>query len=419
MTKRTLTQTAVDELTPEPHPRKWSFGGGLHILVTPNGSKLWRLSYRIVEPQPDGSPVVKQKTLALGAYHPETNSVEHAKLELAKAKLALKEGRDPGRQARVVTGGDTFEKAARAWHNENAPDWSPKYSGIVLKRLEDHIFPTIGGLPMASIHQSDVKQLVADVKAKGLRDTARRAQQYIGAVFRNSDDESLKDPTAKLRTKRKGKQQKKVEVQRHHKRLKREEIGEFLLKLNESACEPETRLAMRLTILTAARTSEILGARWDEFESLRRPKQALWRIPGERMKEGLEHVVPLSTQAQAVLDELRKRTGKGAHLFPSRDGYGVMSNNTMLFHAYAMGYRNKTTMHGFRGSFSTIAHEATEPAWPHAAIELCLAHSIGNSVSRVYNSAELLPKRRELLQWWADELDALNKAARTWRRING
>lgn len=394
-----LTQTKIDALKPKAKPYKIADGGGLHLLVTPNGSKLWRLSYRHAG---------KQKTLALGVYEPKANGLEEARAERSKARLALKAGRDPARTESATTASDTFEDAARAWHREQAPDWSPKYAGIVLKRMEDYIFPDIGQLPLGSVRTSDVKRIVAALKQKGLRDTARRVQQYIGAVCRNTDDEKINDPTARLRAKRR-KGQIKAEVQRHHKKLKRGELGKFLTTLDASQCEPHTRLAILLTIFTAARTNEIIGARWSEFENLRTPAKALWRVPAVRMKEGREHLVPLSSQALAVLKELQAKRDIGSYVFPGRGGYGSMSNNTMLFHCYAMGYHNKTTMHGFRGSFSTIANESG--LWSSDVIELCLAHLVGGDVRRAYNSAQHLPKRRELLQWWGDELTSLKATA--------
>ncbi|MCL4713733.1 MAG: tyrosine-type recombinase/integrase [Hyphomonadaceae bacterium] len=391
-----LNQTKLDALKPRAKPYKESDGGGLYVLVNPNGSKLWRLAYRFGDPP-------KQKTLALGVYDPQTNGLTHARAKREAAKLALKEGRDPGRTAPATDGQSTFETVARAWHKLHASDWAPKYAGLILSRLEDDVFPEIGAMPIGRITKNDIEAALTRVVDRGAVETAHRLKKHIASVFAHAADD-VSDPTPKVRLP-------KRPPTKGFKRLKAEQIGPFLVDLDKSTCEPETRLAMLLTIYTATRTSESIGARWDEFEHLRSTRKALWRLPEDRMKADREHLIPLSRQVIALLHELHERTGKGDYLFPAAfGGRGHMSNNTMLFHCYAMGYRNKTTMHGFRGSFSTIANESG--MWAPEVIEAQLAHAVGGKVHRAYNSAEYLPKRRELLQWWADKLDLYRARAR-------
>lgn len=391
-----LTQTRLDSLKARATPYKESDGGGLYVLVNPNGSKLWRLAYRFGDPP-------KQKTLALGVYDEHTNGLTHARAKREAAKLALKDGRDPGRTAPATDGQSTFETVARAWHKANESGWASKYAALILSRLEDDVFPEIGAMPIGRINRNDIEAALERVVDRGAVETAHRLKKHIAAVFAHAADD-VSDPTPKVRLVKRPKT-------KGFKRLKAEQIGPFLVALDASTCEPETRLAMLLTIYTGARTSEVIGARWDEFEQMRAPKKALWRIGGERMKMEREHLIPLSKQVQAILAELRERTGDGEYLFPAAfGGRGHMSNNTMLFHCYAMGFRNKTTMHGFRGSFSTIARESGKfkAEW----IEMQLAHLVGNKISRSYDSAEYLPQRRELLQWWADRLDYFRAKAR-------
>lgn len=397
MARKPLTQDRIERLKPKAKPYKEFDGGGLHLLVNPNGSKLWRLAYRFGDPP-------KQKTLAFGAYDKDANGLTHARAKREAAKLALKAGRDPGRTAPATDSQSTFETVARAWHKHNESGWATKYAALVLSRLEDDVFPEIGAMPIGRINRNDIEAALTRVVDRGAIDTAHRLKKHIGAVFQFSADDDVNDPTPKVRLPKRPKTE-------GFKRLKAEQVGPFLVALDASTCEPETRLAMLLTIYTGARTAEVIGARWDEFEHMRAPKKALWRIPGERMKMDREHLIPLSKQAQAILAELRERTGAGEYLFPAAFGKrGHMSNNTMLFHCYAMGYRNKTTMHGFRGSFSTITRESGKfkAEW----IEMQLAHLVGNKISRSYDSAEYLPQRRELLQWWADRLDYFRAKAR-------
>ncbi len=401
MASAPLTQARIDALKPKARPFKVADGGGLHLLVKPNGSKLWRLAYRF-----DG----KQKTLALGVYDRDSNGIIEARSKREAAKLTLKAGLDPAGGNMATDGQATFEQVARAWHEHNAAEWSEKYAAIVWGRLEDYVFPMIGRRAIGAVKRSDVLAVLREIEGRGIIDTAHRCKQYISGIFRFSDDDSVTDPTPML----KGRLKTPPRVQ-HHKSLKAAEIGSFLVKLDADTAEPQTRLAILLTILTAARTAEVIGAKWEEFEDLKYPKRALWRVPASRMKAKREHLVPLSPQALAVLADLRKITGRGDYLFPGRSGRGTMSNNTMIFRLYALGYRDKSTVHGFRGSFSTIANESG--LWAPDVIELCLAHVEGNAARAAYNSAEHLPKRRELLAWWGQQIDSKRQKARQEQRI--
>lgn len=398
---KSLTPTKIEALKPRSKVYKAFDGGGLHILVKPSGAKYWRLQYRF-----NGS----QKTLALGVYDRESNSLTHARAAREAAKLALRDSRDPARTSPETDGASNFETVARAWHEHNESKWADKYSGLILARMEQDVFPEIGAIAINRVRRSDVLAVLRKVEERGAVETAHRLKQYIGAVFRFSDDDSVSDPTPML----KGRLKARPPV-KHFKALKAAEIGPFLNALDASPCEPETRWAMLLTILTAARTMEVIGARWEEFEDLKYPSRALWRIPAARMKKGREHLVPLSRQTLSVLKALEDRNGRYEFVFQATSNTGHMSNNTMLFHAYSMGYRNKTTMHGFRGSFSTIANESG--LWAPDVIEMALAHADGDAVRASYNSALYLPKRRELLQWWADEIDGMRKRAKQDERL--
>lgn len=377
MASRPLTQTRLDALKPRARAYKVSDGGSLYVLVAPSGSKLWRFAYRFDD---------KQKTLALGVYDPKTNGLVHARAKREAAKLALKEGRDPARMPNTTDGQSSFKTVALAWHETQQTGWAPKYAALILARLEADVFPEFGDMAIGAVKKSDVLGALRKVEERGAVETAHRLKQYIGAIFRHSDDDSVGDPSAML----KGRLRPRPAT-KHFKSLKATELGPFLAALDASTCEPETRLAMLLTIYTATRTADVIGARWEEFEGRGSRTRGLWRISAERMKATREHLVPLSDQVRALLDELHERTGGGQFLFPVMGaGRGHMSNNTMLYHCYAMGYRNKTTMHGFRGSFSTIANESG--LWAPEVIEMQLAHAVGGKVHRAYNSAEHLPK---------------------------
>ncbi len=396
-----LTNTQIEALKPRKRGYKKFDGGGLLIFITPAGNKVWRFTYRM-----GGKP----KMLSFGAYDRKTNGLTEARAKLAAAKLTLKAGRDPAITAPAMDGQATFETLGRAWHARNEGEWTPKHAAQILRRLEVYVFPILGPLAVSSITRNDILACLKPVEDRGIIETVHRLKHYIGQILRFSDDDGVVDSTASLKGRLKSRPRVKP-----YRSLKAQELGPFLVALDESHCERETRLAILLTILTAARTGEIIGARWDEFEDLKYAADAMWRVPSERMKMDREHLIPLSRQAQAVLKELHKQTGNSKYLFPGRGGEGHMSNNTMLFHCYAMGYRNKTTMHGFRSSFSTFANESG--LWHPDVIELALAHDDDDKIRAAYNSAQHLPKRRELLQWWADQLDAARRRTRQERRI--
>jgi integrase len=194
--------------------------------------------------------------------------------------------------------------------------------------------------------------------------------------------------------------------ERHFSRLDARDIPELLARIDAYDGYPRTRLAMRLMTLTFVRTSELIGARWEEFDF----KAKLWRIPEERMKARDPHIVPLARQTLKVLDEIRDTGALGEVLFPGeRDHERCMSNNTILFALYRMGYRGRMTGHGFRGVASTILHEQGHR---HDLIELQLAHQERDKVSAAYNFATYIPQRAEMMQAWADHLDEM-RAGRT------
>jgi integrase len=164
-----------------------------------------------------------------------------------------------------------------------------------------------------------------------------------------------------------------------------------------------TRLALQLMTHTFVRTGELIGARWEEFDLVAK----LWRIPAERMKMKTEHLVPLSKQALAIIDQIKQISGGRALLFPGERGEGKsMSNNTLLYALYRMGYHSRMTGHGFRGIASTILHEQ---GFNHEHIELQLAHAPRNAISAAYNHAKYLKPRTQMMQHWSDYLDAIQE----------
>ena len=390
-----LTDVVCRKTKPSARPRKLSDGGGLHLLVDPRGGRYWRMAYRFAG---------KQKTLALGTY--PAVSLADARAGRDEAKRRLTAGIDPSqarkeeRRVAKFSAGNTFEALAREWHENQRDGWTPGYAKHVMVRLNVDVFPAIGSRPIAEIEPPELLDLLRRVEARGALDIAKRLRQTIGQVFRYAvaTGRARRDPAADLKgaLKSAGRQQ-------HHKAMLREELPGFLRALSEYDGEPRTRLALRLMTLTFVRTTELRAARWEEFDV----GAGEWRIPAERMKMRTPHIVPLSQQAIEVLNELRPLTGNSPFLFPSKGAEGFMSNNTMLYALYRMGYHRRATVHGFRAVASTLLNEM---GFHHDWIERQLAHDERNKVRAAYNHAQYLAERRRMMQHWADFLDGLTEA---------
>jgi integrase len=387
-----LSDTAIRKAKPQAKPFKLADGGGLYLLVQPSGSKWWRYKYRFAG---------KEKLLALGSY-PETSLMEARERHLQARKL-LAAGNDPGEAKRTakqlisLKGESTFESIAREWHEQSRNQWSKIYADDVTKRLENHIFPRLGHRPLTEITTLDVLDVLRVIETSGALDMAQRLMQVCGQVFRYAITTGRADrnPVTDLRGAL------KTPVRKHHAYLKADELPEYLEKLETYDGGVETKLALKFLLLTFVRTIELRGAEWPEINF----DKAEWRIPAERMKMKDLHIVPLSKQAMAILAELKKHTGNRKHLFPNQHNpVKVMSENTILFALYRMGYHSKATGHGFRATASTILNEH---GFHSDVIERQLAHVERNKVRAAYNHAEYLPERRKMMQWWADYIDGV------------
>lgn len=390
-----LTDTRCKNARKAETPFKISDGGGLYLLVNPDGSKYWRLAYRIHG---------KQRTLALGVYDAVTLADARDGRALAKGDLA--KGDDPGatkkkrtREARTVAD-NTLEASARAWHATWSAGQTPKHALHVLRRLERDIFPEIGRRPIAEIEPREVLDALRKVEARGAHETAHRLKQTVGQIMRFAiaEGKAQHDASAPLR----GALKSKGQVQNHRK-MPVTDLPGFVEKLEFYAGDAQTAFGLRLVMLTLLRTTELRLGRWSELGDFD-GKEPIWRVPAERMKKRREHIVPLSKQAVAVLRDLRSLPGSDAtpYMFPSAGHEQVMSHNTMLYALYRLGYHGRATVHGFRGLASTILNENDfDDDW----IEMQLAHVEENKVRGAYNAALYLKQRRKMMQWWADYLD--------------
>ncbi len=375
---------------------KLSDGGGMHLLVNADGAKYWRLAYRWHG---------KQKTLALGVY-PAVGLAEaraardDAKRNLAAAIDPSAAKRERKRAAKVATG-STFEAIAREWHDNWKDARTPYYADQILRRLQADAFPVIGPRPIAELEPPELLDVLRKVEKRGANEMARRLKQLFGQIFRFAivTGRAKRDPSADLKDALRATGEPK-----HHRAMPILELPTFLQKLEAYSGELQTKLALKLVTLTFLRTTELRAGKWNELENLDE-NSAQWRVPAQRMKMRLEHLVPLSRQAVAVLRELRSLSGNSPNIFPSPGNDGYMSSNTMLYALYRMGYHGRATTHGFRRVASTILNESN--LFNRDWIERQLAHVERNEVRRAYNAAEWLPDRRRMMQWWADHITAI------------
>jgi integrase len=396
----TLTDTRIRNAKPKATAYKLSDGGGMYLLVMPDGARYWRLDYRYAG---------KRRTLALGVY--PTVTLRNARARREDARAALANGADPSavknttKRAAKLAGKNTFETIAREWIANQRNRLAPRYYALLLARLEADILPQIGSRPIAEVNALELLDALRKVEKRGAIETALRLRQVCGQVFRYAiaSGRTRHDPSADLRGALKSPGR-----PRGHRAMPLDEVPNFLRALRAYKGDPRTGLALRLLVLTFARTTELRAAQWSEFENLE-GNNPLWRIPAERMKMRCEHIVPLAPQAVAVLREVRALPGSGASsfLFCSPSGEGYMSNNTMLYAMYRMGYHGRSTVHGFRAMASTALNEM---GFRPDLIERQLAHQERNAVRAAYNRAEYLSERRAMMNHWANHLDAMVSA---------
>ncbi len=391
-----LSDTQIKKAKPTAKLQKLTDAGGLQLHVAPTGGKLWRWAYRF-----EG----KQKTMSLGAY--PAVSLADARTKRDDAKKLLAAGTDPmqsrkaNKLARLTASEHSFETIAREWWAHWKAARSERHSEYVIRRLEADVFPTIGKRPISEIDAPELVKMIQTIAARGVLDIPKRMLQTCSQVLRYAiaHGKATRNPATDIRPS----DILASRVKENYARIDAKELPALLRKIEGYQGTPTTRLAIKLMALTFVRTTELIEARWDEFDLV----AARWDIPASRMKMRAPHIVPLSTQAIQVLQILHDVTGGRALLFPGeRDHAKAMSNNTILKALERMGYKGRMTGHGFRGLASTILHEQD---FDHAHIELQLAHTERNAVSAAYNHALYLKQRAVMMQSWGDYLEGLAK----------
>ena len=377
----TLTIKAIEAAKPKDKGYKLADAAGLYLFVAPTGLKSWRANYQRAG---------KQATRTYGRW---------PALSLADARKAHVLARDA--VATAVQTRTTFAQVVQDWLKIKLPTLSNgKHQIQVAETLARHVLPSIGQMPIDRIKRFDLVAVVQAAQAGGKIETAHRVAGRICMVFDYAQDAGILDshPASGLTRVLQSRQTKKPMAS-----IAPAEAGE-LFRAIESYPESNTRLGLQLLAHTFVRPGELRGMRWNELVS----DDAVWIVPAERMKLRKPHVVPLSRQALAILAQLRDMTGDGDLVLdsPQRPGH-PLSENTFLFALYRLGYRGRMTAHGFRSLASTVLNES---GFEPDVIERQLAHQESDAVRAAYNRAEYLPKRREMMQWWADWVEARSAA---------
>ncbi|MBC8945207.1 tyrosine-type recombinase/integrase [Xenorhabdus indica] len=389
-----LTARQVETVKPQDKDFKLSDGGGLYLLVKTTGSKYWRLKYRIAG---------KEKLLAIGTFPLIT--LAEARRKRDEAKKLIADGIDPNqdkKQKKLAAQGEisnTFESIAREWYEGRKDRWSVGYREDMMDAFEKDVFPYIGHRPIAEIKPLELLDLLSIMEKRGVTDKLKKVRQRCGEVWTYAiiTGRAEYNPAPDLASAF-------IPHQReHYAHLSVDELPEFLRSIDKYMGSQIVRTALRMLILTGVRPGELRKAEWSEIDL----DKAVWTIPAEKMKMRRTHVVPLSEQVIDLLKQIQPISGSYQYVFPSRTDYrkhiSDMAINTMI---RRMGYSGRATGHGFRHTMSTILHDQDfNTAW----VEKQLAHVDKNSIRGTYNHAQYLDGRREMLQWYADYMEMLER----------
>jgi integrase len=392
-----LTDTAIRKAKASDAPIKLFDERGLFLLVVPAGGKRWRLKYRF------GG---KEKLLALGVY-PDV-PLARAREKREEARRLLADGIDPGENRKAMKAatadraGNSFEVVAREWFAKYSPSWAASHSEKIINRLENDVFPWIGGRPIAEITAPEVLKVLHRIEGRGALDTSHRALQNCGQVFRYgvATGRVLSDPCRDLRG--------ALRPLKHEHFASITDpvaVAELLRAIDGFKGTFTVQCALRLAPLFFVRPGELRKAEWAHFDL----KKGEWRYLVTKTET--EHLVPLASQAVATLQDLHALTGQRRYVFPGRDPHKAMSEAAVNAALRRMGYDTKTeiTGHGFRAMARTILHQ--ELGIAPEVIEHQLAHRVPDALGTAYNRTKFIKERRAMMQQWADYLDKLKAGA--------
>lgn len=395
-----LSELQVKNAKPAHKDVKLFDGGGLYLLVTPSGGKLWYFKYRFTG---------KEKKLALGAY--PSVSLADARQRREDAKKLLVNGADPGevkkaqKAATVAVAENSFEVVSREWHGKFSHTWSEVHATTLKERMEKDLFPYLGARPIGEIKPPELLTVLRRIESRGALDTAHRIRFMCGQIFRYAiaTGRAERDPAADLKGAL-------PPVKYGHRAAPTDpkKVTPLLRAIDEYEGSFVVKCALQLAPLVFVRPGELRAAEWSEIDF----EAEQWNIPAEKMKMKEPHIVPLSRQSIAILKELQPLTGNGRYLFPcQRSSLRCMSDNALNAAMRRMGFsKDEIVAHGFRAMARTILDEVLQirPDF----IEHQLAHAVKDPNGRAYNRTAHLAERRKMMQAWADYLDGLKAGAK-------
>ena len=397
-----LTALEVSKSKATDKPQRLADGGNMYLLVQPNGAKYWRMDYRLAG---------KRKTLAIGVY-PDMSLAE-ARDRSEQARKLIANGVDPvavkqaQKVASVALSENSFEIIAREWFAKHSPNWKENHSSKILARLENDLFPWIGARPIGDINAPALLAAIRRIEARGALETAHRVLAICGQVFRYAvaTGRAERDPTGDLRG-----ALPPVKRGNHFAAITEpKKVGELLRDIDGYHGSFVVQCAFKLSPILFVRPGELRKMEWAELDL----DKAEWIIPPEKMKIGVTHIVPLPTQAVAILREIQPLTGHGKYVFQGeRDHDRPMSDNAIRSALRRMGWANdEMTPHGFRAMASTILDNM---GYKQEWLERQLAHEEPNKIKAAYKREAwrmYLPERTAMMQAWADYLDKLKAGA--------
>ncbi len=393
-----LSDMKIRNAKPREKFYKLTDGSGLYLHVSEGGGKWWRFKYRFSG---------KQKLLSLGTY-PEISLID-ARKRRDEARSQVAHGIDPGvvrkaqKQASIEET-ETFEVIAREWHSKFTPTWKPRHVEGLITRLQRDVFPYIGARPIKDIKAPELLTVLRRIESRGALETAHRARSICGQIFRYAvaTGRAERNPAVDL-----------IGALPPVKTINRAaitepaKVGKLLRAIEGYQGSFVVQCALKIAPLVFVRPGELRHAEWSEIDF----ENAEWNIAAGKMKMKEPHLVPLSKQAIAILEELKKLTGSGRYVFPGRTSERPMSDNAILAALRNMGYaKEEMSGHGFRAMARTILDEVLQVRPDF--IEHQLAHAVRDPNGRAYNRTAHLTERKKMMQTWADYLDGLKAGAK-------
>ncbi|EEQ7874919.1 TPA: tyrosine-type recombinase/integrase, partial [Salmonella enterica] len=384
-----LTDIQIKRAKPQDKPYTMNDGHGLSLLIKPDGSKGWRFRFRFAG---------KARLMSFGSY--ELVSLAEAREKRDTARKQVANGIDPVEErkaqklAQKLSTENSFESVSREWHAAKADRWTIAYREEIIKTFEQDVFPFIGKRPISEIKPLELLEVLKRIEKRGALEKTRKVRQRCGEVFRyaiitgRAEYNPAPDLAIALA----------IPKQKHHPFLSAEELPHFVRDLESYTGSIITKNATKILMMTGVRTQEMRFATWSEIDLIK----GIWEIPAERMKMRRPHIVPLSSQVIELFKQLQPITSDYPYVFIGRnDRRKPISKESVNQVIESLGYKGRTTGHGFRHTLSTILHEmGFESAW----IEIQLAHVDKNTIRGTYNHALYLDKRKYMMQKYSDFL---------------